>query len=196
MSATVPPPAEALLALWEFVNKTLDTSFDDLCWRDVFIDMAKLAGREFEPGLLPKPLHMRNCDRFYDSLAASSPYLKVGVDPAAVLALLNTAWEADQDAVHALVINRVPCNHALRDHPTIVVDSFDNKGERPNVGLLGFLNGLLSPDGTVVAMKWSDDADVDGRRTPLGFCLVPFQTLPPGEPKCTPRSESTTEGTS
>lgn len=57
-----------------------------------------------------------------------------------VLAVLNSMAEADIDAAHAVVGQRVGCNEALADHPTIQVHVED---EQASVGLLGLLNGLF-----------------------------------------------------
>jgi hypothetical protein len=56
--------------------------------------------------------------------------------------LLNEALALDRPAVAALIANRVPCNEALADHPTIQV-GVQHGGF--HVGLLGLLNGLGEP---------------------------------------------------
>jgi hypothetical protein len=65
------------------------------------------------------------------------------LDVDAIIALLNSALAADRAAVSALVEQRVPCNEALRDHPTIQVAVNDGQSY---VGLLGMFNGLFQPD--------------------------------------------------
>jgi hypothetical protein len=87
----------------------------------------------------------------------------------AAVRVMNRAFEADRGAVHALMCNRVPCNQALADDPTVVCDD-SSVGGGFTVGMLGFLNGLLGEMGLpLVAAKWSDNTDPEGRRTLLGF---------------------------
>ena len=59
-----------------------------------------------------------------------------------VIAVLNEMIALDKPATAALVANRVPCNEALADHPTILVNA-QNGGF--DVGLVGVLNGLFGP---------------------------------------------------
>lgn len=54
-----------------------------------------------------------------------------------IIKLMNEALKLDPVAVTSLIFNRVPCNGALANHPTIQVDPV-----RMQVGFLGFLNGL------------------------------------------------------
>lgn len=85
--------------------------------------------------------------------------------------VLNRAWAADQAAIHALVCNHVPCNQALADDPTIVVDPNHFMPGRATLGAIGLLNGVLAEAGMpLVALKWSDERDAEGRATLLGFC--------------------------
>jgi hypothetical protein len=72
--------------------------------------------------------------------------------------LLNQAVLTDREAIAALISNRVSCNEALANHPTIQVVAIINKTracgksepglniERYEVGLLGILNGLFGID--------------------------------------------------
>lgn len=72
-----------------------------------------------------------------------------------VLAVLNSAFAADPAAIHALVANRVPCNSALADHPTVVVDSAPIGASNFNLGMLGLLNGVVEVmTGKRVAVQW------------------------------------------
>lgn len=83
----------------------------------------------------------------------SSDYLVV------FLQVLNEAYAADPAAIHALICNRVPCNQALADHPTIQVEvNRVAAGESYAVGMLGVINGLVeATTGERVAVMWSDD---------------------------------------
>jgi hypothetical protein len=78
--------------------------------------------------------------------------------------LLNEALVLDRPAVAALIANRVPCNEALADHPTIQV-GVQHGGF--HVGLLGLLNGLGEPvpDGgeRLITAIFEDSDDPDGR---------------------------------
>lgn len=86
--------------------------------------------------------------------------------------VLQSAYDADPAAIHALICNRVPCNNALADHPTVVVDA--NRvavGESYAVGLLGVLNGVCTAlTDKRVAVHFSEAADEEGCRRILGFC--------------------------
>lgn len=53
--------------------------------------------------------------------------------------LLNELLEIDRPAIAALIANRVPCNEALSNHPTVQV-GVQHGGY--HVGMLGILNGL------------------------------------------------------
>lgn len=65
----------------------------------------------------------------------------VTVDEA--LVLLNGLLELDESAVLTLLANRVSCNKALADHPTVQTRS--EKGGY-NMGILGIINGLFGID--------------------------------------------------
>ena len=60
--------------------------------------------------------------------------------------LLNELLVLDNNAVGALVANRVPCNEGIAEHYSVQVEK-RNGGF--NVGLLGILNGLFGVDGDV-----------------------------------------------
>jgi hypothetical protein len=79
------------------------------------------------------------------------------VTPRQAVELLNEAFTMDPEALTALTNNRVPCNEALADHPTIQV--LDEDGS-PKVGLLGILNGIFGADENgqgCLAALYSDD---------------------------------------
>jgi hypothetical protein len=56
-----------------------------------------------------------------------------------IVEFLNQLLQYDRAAIASLVANRVPCNKALANHPTVQA-GFHNGAF--NVGLLGLLNGL------------------------------------------------------
>jgi len=86
---------------------------------------------------------------------------------------LNAAFAADPNAIHALLVNRVPCRAALADDPYVQVN--DSPVLDPGsfqVGALGLINGILAANGLpLVASKWGDTVDEQGRHKLLGFCL-------------------------
>lgn len=55
-----------------------------------------------------------------------------------LIAFLNELLEYDRNAVGCLIANRVPCNEALGEHPTVQTGK-QHGGY--HVGLLGLLNG-------------------------------------------------------
>lgn len=81
-----------------------------------------------------------------------------------VCALLNELVVLDPDCIKAFVFQRVPCNEAVADHPTIQVHQ--PKGEKPTVGLLGILNGIfgIQEDGMGALC-----AEVDDNNKLIGF---------------------------
>jgi len=65
------------------------------------------------------------------------------------LIVLNSMVKADPDAARAFIEQRVPCNVALAEHPTIqVVPEYgpDEELRGGHVGLLGVLNGIFGVD--------------------------------------------------
>ena len=56
-----------------------------------------------------------------------------------IVTLLNELLEKDRPAIAALIANRVPCNEAMADHPTLQV-SAQHGGFF--LGPLGLLNGI------------------------------------------------------
>jgi hypothetical protein len=88
-----------------------------------------------------------------------------------IAALLNEMLVVDPAATHALLANRVPCNYALSEHPTVQVGMAVYGYTRSwNVGLLGVLNGLAGCDRRVVAVF------DEHTHTPLRFEARDFPT--------------------
>lgn len=86
---------------------------------------------------------------------------------------LNTAFAADPNAIHALMVNRVPCNQALADHPDVVVDNPPViEGQHFSVGALGLVNGILTANGLPrIGVKFEPmPSDHEGRFKIVGFC--------------------------
>lgn len=99
-----------------------------------------------------------------------------------VINTLNEAFTADPLAMHSLTCNRVPCNEALADHPTVQVLSPPSmqgvSSTAAVVGMLGVINGIVEPlTGNRVAMKW--DEDKHGAAQLQGFCLYMTPTRLP-----------------
>lgn len=86
---------------------------------------------------------------------------------------LNSAFAADPNAIHALMVNRVPCNQALADHPDVVVDNPPViEGQHFSVGALGLVNGILTANGLPrIGVKFEPmPSDHEGRFKIVGFC--------------------------
>lgn len=91
--------------------------------------------------------------------------------------ILNESFAADPNAIHSLSVNRVPCNQALADHPSVVVDTPPTIGDSSSplfqVGMIGVVNGILAVFGSQrLAIKFTDEQDGDGRSKIVGFCVV------------------------
>ena len=88
------------------------------------------------------------------------------------ISALQTAFISDPNAIHALIANRVPCNQLLADDPFVIVDQPQTLSSGNwQVGALGLVNAVLAANGLpLVAAKFSDDQDSDGRSKMLGFC--------------------------
>lgn len=86
--------------------------------------------------------------------------------------VLNMAFKADPNAMHALICNRVPCNRSLADDPFVQVDESPVLPDGNfQVGALGLVNAVLAAnDLPRVAAKFSDEKDSEGRAKFLGFC--------------------------
>lgn len=76
--------------------------------------------------------------------------------------------------MQALFAHRVPCNSALRDHPTIQVAADGDEdipgGAQASVGVIGLLNGLFGVDERGwghICGHWDDQG-----HTLLGFALT------------------------
>lgn len=85
--------------------------------------------------------------------------------------VLNSAFAADQNAIHALCVNRVPCNKDLAEHEFVeVMESPVLNGQCFQVGTIGLLNGLLVSAGLdKIAMRFIEP-DSSGVKKIIGFC--------------------------
>jgi hypothetical protein len=90
-----------------------------------------------------------------------------------VVQILNSAYAADPHAVHCLIMNCVPCNQALADHPYVTVQDAKVSGrEGAYVGAIGLINGIVAPlTGMRVAAKFGEP-DNEGVRRITGFVKV------------------------
>ena len=57
-----------------------------------------------------------------------------------VIAYLNSLVETDSLAIRAMLCMRIPCNEALADDPTCIVDQWE---QGFTVGLMGLINGMF-----------------------------------------------------
>jgi hypothetical protein len=70
-----------------------------------------------------------------------------------ILQVMNELLQADPYATYSLCSQRVPCNRAVLDHPTV-----EAMAEKPDarygwVGLVGILNGITQAiDGTKISL--------------------------------------------
>lgn len=64
-----------LFMLDHAVRRLLAQRLDDVCWRDAYIELARLVGVEFKPELLPREAFLTNCDRFHRSLESGECYV-------------------------------------------------------------------------------------------------------------------------
>jgi len=84
---------------------------------------------------------------------------------------LNAAFRADPNAVNSLMCTRIPCNQALADDRFVQVDTSPWPYGHFQVGALGLVNAVLEVNNLpLVAAKFSDELDADGRARFLGFC--------------------------
>jgi hypothetical protein len=69
-----------LLRLEEAVKRVVTQRADDLCWRDVYTELAKLVGVDPTPHLIVPPERMLvNCCHFVESLRTAGKYVPVYV---------------------------------------------------------------------------------------------------------------------
>lgn len=57
--------------------------------------------------------------------------------------VLTAAFARDPAAIHALIVNRVPCNQSLADDPHVVVDANRVLPGAYTVGAMGLVNAVL-----------------------------------------------------
>lgn len=91
-----------------------------------------------------------------------------------VIGVLNEGFKADPNAMHAMIVNRVPCNQAMVDHLHVVCDKSPVlNGDHYQVGMGGILAGICTAAGLpIIATEWGDEVDEDGRKKIVGFCLL------------------------
>ena len=84
-----------------------------------------------------------------------------------VIAVLNSAFEADEQAMTGLFDNFVPCNEDLANHDVIRVGKKDGESEF-HISAMGVINGLLEVLGIPrVASVWDGTSEGD---VLVGFC--------------------------
>jgi len=70
-----------ILKLHHAIRKVVTRRADDLCWRDIYTDLAKLVGIEFCPQLIADPEQFAsNCRKFDQSLRTGGDYVPVFVE--------------------------------------------------------------------------------------------------------------------
>lgn len=85
---------------------------------------------------------------------------------------LNAAFKSDPNAIHALVCNRVPCNHELAEDKFVQVEASQVLPDGNfSVGALGLVNAVLAANGLpLIAAKFSDEKNSNGSSSFIGFC--------------------------
>jgi len=74
---------ERLKSLESAVRRVVSTRADDLCWRDVYTELAGLVGYTFCPDLIEPPEKMLvNCCHFVHSLRTGGEYKPIYVEKA------------------------------------------------------------------------------------------------------------------
>ena len=72
---------ERLKTLEATVTKVVTQRGDDICWRDIYTELAKLVGIDFSPELIcDKEKMLANCSKFVDSLYDGGTYTPVYVE--------------------------------------------------------------------------------------------------------------------
>ncbi len=114
---------------------------------------------------------MKNDSTHQVSAGAPSPGVGSSDLLGVFLRILNEAYAADSAAMHALIVNRVPCNRPLADHPTIQVETNAvATGESFAVGMLGVINGICeAATGKRVAVMFSEPDAETKRSKIVGF---------------------------
>lgn len=68
--------------LEDAIRKVVTQRADDLCWRDVYTELAKLVGVDFKPELIcDSDKFIANCRAFDKSLREGGEYRPVNVEP-------------------------------------------------------------------------------------------------------------------
>ena len=84
-----------------------------------------------------------------------------------IVDVLNEAFEADPNAIDAMLQLCVPVNDELRDHPTIQIMTKNDNSDFPVLRLIGLLNGIAALDGDKIAVEYDTDT----------FCVLGFVVL-------------------
>lgn len=56
------------------IRRIVTERYDDICWMDVYKELAAFVGIEFDPKMLPRERMLKNCERFVDSLLTDTEY--------------------------------------------------------------------------------------------------------------------------
>lgn len=85
---------------------------------------------------------------------------------------LQAAFNADQNAIYALISNRVPCNESLANDEYIIVGQAKGLSNGNwQVGVMGLVNAVLAANNLpLVAVVFNDGDDIDDEPKMTGFC--------------------------
>ena len=81
---------------------------------------------------------------------------------------LNELFQADPQAIDALLCNRVPANEKLLDHPTAMCSAKNEAGEFPTIGLLGVVQSFVGKEDETIEACYDDE-----RHVLIGFRVRP-----------------------
>lgn len=84
----------------------------------------------------------------------------MAINPDDVIEVMNDLFKTDPEAMHNLAESRVPCNNALRMHPTAQVIVTEGKNR---IGLIGVLNALCGCDKNGIGFIAGDFDDETGK---------------------------------
>ena len=86
--------------------------------------------------------------------------------------VLQDAFNADQNAIYALISNRVPCNESLADDKYVIVGQSKGLSDGNwQVGVMGLVNAVPAANNLpLVAVVFNDGDGLDGEPKMTGFC--------------------------
>lgn len=90
--------------------------------------------------------------------------------PKDIVDVLNELFKTDPGAIDALILNRVPANQALLDHPTAMCLVKNEQCDFPTIGVIGILQAITALDDELIEACYDKETK----------CLVGFRLRPKG----------------